>query len=82
MHKITNVKIIEKYKVKIKFEDGIEDVLDLSDLVGSGVFSSWKNLKEFNKVTIDPQTHTLCWPNGIDLCPDSLYEDVITKKQK
>ncbi|MBF8266259.1 MAG: hypothetical protein HW384_2123 [Dehalococcoidia bacterium] len=76
MHKIVSVKPLASYKVKVVFSDGIEGVIDLSDLVGKGVFSVWKDPKQFARVFIDPETHTLAWPGEIDLCPDTLYEEV------
>lgn len=80
MHKIVEIKVLEGYKVWIQFEDGIQGTLDLSDLVGKGVFASWKDPEEFAKVFIDPETHTLAWPGGVDLAPDALYEDVAAQK--
>lgn len=80
MHKIVEIKVFEGYKVWIRFEDGIQGTMDLSDLVGEGVFSSWKDPQEFAKVFIDPDTHTLAWPGGIDLAPDALYDDLKAEK--
>ena len=76
MHKVITVKVLANYKVRISFSDGIEGVIDLSDLVGKGVFAIWQDPKQFAKVFIDEETHTLAWPGGIDLCPDTLYEEV------
>lgn len=28
----------------------------------------------FQQVTIDPETHTLVWPNGADFDPETLHE--------
>ena len=80
MHEITEVKPLEGYRVWIRFADGTEGEVDLSDLVGKGVFAAWDDLQEFAKVFIDPETHTLAWPGGIDLAPDALYEDVTAEK--
>lgn len=77
MHKILEVKPLENYKVWIKFSDGIKGIVDLSDLVGKGVFSTWKDVNIFNAVFIDPESHTIAWPGGIDLCPDTLYAKVL-----
>ncbi|MBI3605639.1 MAG: DUF2442 domain-containing protein, partial [Nitrospirae bacterium] len=41
MYKITEVKPLEDYQVWIKFSDGVEGIVDLSDLVEKGVFSVW-----------------------------------------
>lgn len=80
MHRIVEVKPLEAYRVWIRFEDGTQGTVDLSDLVGKGVFACWNDPQEFAKVFIDPENHTLAWPGGIDLAPDALYEDVAGQK--
>jgi len=79
MHKIIAVKPLENYKIEVNYENGVKGRIDLSDIIGKGVFSAIKDTKEFKKVCIDPQTHTVCWPNGIDLCPDSIYMEITAK---
>lgn len=76
MHRIAEVKALADYKVWIKFADGIEGVVDLSDLVGKGVFSQWQDKKFFDSVYIDGESRTVAWPGGIDLCPDELYAEI------
>lgn len=80
MHRIIAVKSLAQYKVWVRFSDGIEGKVNLSDLVGKGVFALWNDPEQFARVLIDPQSHTLTWPGGIDICPDTLYQDVITTK--
>lgn len=80
MHKIVEVKALSGYRVWIRFDDGVEGEVDLSDLVGQGVFELWNDPEEFSKVFIDPEIHTLAWRDGIDLCPDTLYQDVLSLK--
>lgn len=82
MLQIVKVEPKGSYRLSIRFSDGLEGEVDLSDLVGKGVFAAWKNPKHFAKVSIDPETHTLCWPGGIDLAPDALYEDVRKRSGK
>jgi hypothetical protein len=38
--KVISVIALEKYKIRIKFNDDTEGVLDLSDCAGKGVFKS------------------------------------------
>ncbi len=64
------------YRVWIRFEDGVEGEVDLSELVGHGVFKCWEDANEFAKVHIDPESGTIAWPGGIDLAPDALYRDI------
>ena len=77
MKRIVDVEARTGYRVWIRFADGIDGEIDLSDLVGSGVFNVWQDPSEFRKVVVDRETGTIAWPGGIDLCPDTLYEDVI-----
>lgn len=76
MHRIVEVKPLSGFKVWVKFSDGMEGTVDLSDMAGKGVFKAWSDPKEFKSVFIDPESHTIAWPSGIDLCPDSLYAEV------
>lgn len=80
MRKVVAVKALANYKVKVRFSDGVAGVVGLSDLVRKGVFAIWQDPKQFAQVFIDPETHTLAWPGGIDLCPDMLYEEVSKMK--
>lgn len=77
MVQILEARPIEPYAVWIRFSDGVSGSVDLSDLVGKGVFAAWKDAEFFRRVAIDPDTHTLAWPGGIDLAPEALYEDVL-----
>ena len=76
MHKIIDVSPIKEFKIKVKFSDNAEGVIDLSDLKGKGVFSVWNDENVFNSVFIDKESNTVSWPGGIDLCPDVLYAEI------
>ena len=76
MHRITDVRPLEGFQIWIKFSDGAEGVIDLSGFAGRGVFSIWEDLSVFQAVFVDPVSHTVAWPGGIDLCPDSLYVEI------
>lgn len=79
MRSIIEVKPLNGYKVWLKFSDGTEGEADLSHLAGKGVFSKWDDPAFFNSVRVDPESHTICWPEDIDLCPDVLYSKVTGK---
>lgn len=81
MTRVTAVKALESYCLWVRFRDGVEGSIDLSPLIGKGVFQPLADPAEFAKVFVDPITQTVAWPNGIDLCPDTLYEDIKAKQQ-
>lgn len=72
VHKVTQVKALKDYKLELRFEDGKGGVVDLSRLVGKGVFAAWNDYEAFKRVRIG-ESGELAWGEEIDLCPDSLY---------
>ena len=79
MPMITNVKILQDYRLELTFDNGISGTVDLSDLVGKGVFAFWRECQAFEQVRIG-SCGELVWNERIDLCPDSLYLKVTGKK--
>lgn len=79
--KIVACKPKPHYHVWIQFDDGLEGEVDLSYLVGQGVFKAWKSVDFFNQVRVDSKTDTLTWGEDIDLDPYVLREK-ISKKGK
>lgn len=76
LHRIVAAKARQNYRLWVRFADGKEGEVDLSALVGKGVFARWADPEEFEKVYIDEEAGTTAWPGDIDLAPDALYRDV------
>jgi len=71
---IVEARSTEGHRLHLRFEDGIEGEVDLSELLQfKGVFAPLRDPKEVRKVTVHPELGTVCWPNGADLDPDVLY---------
>lgn len=70
------------YVLWIRFDDGLEGEVNLSDLVGDGVFKSWESKKFFESVKVSPESKTVCWGEDIDLDPYVLRNDIIKKMRK
>ncbi len=79
--KIISCKPKANYHVWIRFDDGLEGEVDLSHLVGKGVFKAWESVNFFNQVRVDPNTETLAWGDDIDLDPYVLREQVEKSKK-
>jgi hypothetical protein len=77
--KIIACKSQPNYCVWIRFDDGLEGEVDLSDLVGKGVFEAWKSIDFFNQVRVNPRTDTLAWGDDIDLDPYVLRAKISKK---
>ena len=79
MQKIVAFELLDKYRVWLRFEDGVEGTVDLSRLVGLGVFAAWGDYAFFHRAFLADQG-ALTWPGELDLCPDALYLEVTGKR--
>lgn len=64
------------YSLRVKFADDLEGEVDLSAELYGEVFDPLKDQDYFRQFRIDPDLHTLTWPNGADFAPEFLYEKV------
>ena len=72
MFKIVEIKVLQGYRLWLRYADGVEGEVDLSDLAGRGVFAAWNERRFFENVRID-DSGALAWSDQLDLCPDALY---------
>ncbi|HEY3823097.1 MAG TPA: DUF2442 domain-containing protein [Bryobacteraceae bacterium] len=71
---IVAAKVLNDYRLHLRFEDGVEGVVDLAaHLSFGGVFEPLRDPAYFAQVRVDPEPGTVVWPNGADLDPDVLY---------
>jgi len=72
MSKIVEVRPLDGYRIWLRFSDGVQGEVDLSDLVGRGVFAAWTDPNVFTAVRVE-EGGGIEWPGEIDMCPDALY---------
>jgi hypothetical protein len=71
---VTEVRPLDGYRLHVRFEDGIEGIVDLAEIVSfTGIFEPLEERDYFVQVYVDPDVGTICWPNGADVDPDVLY---------
>ncbi|HYC53451.1 MAG TPA: DUF2442 domain-containing protein [Candidatus Binatia bacterium] len=69
---------LPNYRLWLRYDDGVEGEVDLSDLVGCGVFEAWSRPGVFETVTIGDHG-AIAWGEDLDLCPDALYMQLTGK---
>jgi hypothetical protein len=77
--KIVELSARANYGLFLRYEDGVQGVVDLSSLAGRGVFESWTHPGVFEQVRLS-EFGAPEWPGEVDLCPDSLYMKLTGKK--
>ncbi len=82
--RVKKVEPLADYKLRIGFTNDEVGVYDCSDLLDFGVFQQLREVGYFQRARAEHGT--VVWPNGQDICPDTLYEEseklVAMPKQK
>ena len=74
MHYVTDVKYLNSYKLKIRFEDNEVKIIDLEPYLDGPVFKPLKDIEFFKKVELNKDIDTIFWPNDADFAPEFLYQ--------
>ncbi|MFT0533168.1 DUF2442 domain-containing protein [Castellaniella hirudinis] len=75
--RVTEVDALPGFRLHVRFVDGTEGTVDLTELIhsaGAGVFAVLTDPSLFNKVFVKHGAVT--WPGDIDLAPDAMYAEV------
>lgn len=60
--------------LRVAFADGTEQTIDFSPVLYGDMFRPLRDPAVFDAVTLDPEVHTLVWPNGADFDPATLHD--------
>ena len=70
--RVSSVKPLDGYRVRVDFEDGTQKELDLKPYLHGPIFASiLDDLAVFRSMSV--QEGTITWENGADIDPDVLY---------
>jgi hypothetical protein len=72
--RITMARHDDAYRVWLRFTDGAEGVVDLSDELHGPLFEPLRDPALFAQLRLHPELHTVVWPNGADIAPEFLRE--------
>lgn len=75
-HEIYRVVSFEKvapFTLLVHFDDGISQVIDFRPVLKGELYGPLQDASLFDRVRIDPEVHTLVWPNGADFDPAILH---------
>ena len=74
LYRVTEVQVVGLYKISVAFDDGNRQTVDLAGILRGEVFGPLRDQKLFAQVQIDPETHTVVWPNGADMDSETLHD--------
>ena len=73
---VLEAKHVRDYVIWLRFNDGAEGEVDLSQELEGEVFEPLKDMNKFKAFRVDPELETVVWENGADLAPEFLYENM------
>ena len=74
IYRIIDCKHLPPYGLQLKFDDGLERVVDLENILEGQIYGPLRDEKLFSKVVVDPEIRTVTWPNGADFDPTVLHD--------
>jgi len=75
LHDITAVEVVGDFRLLLTFDDGTVGEVDFAERGWRGVLEPLGDPAYFSHVHVEPEVGTIAWPNGVDLAPESLYEE-------
>jgi len=79
MNAVKEYKVLDDYRIWIRFDDGFETTVNLRPILNKGIAADLLNPKSFSRVTIE-SGGGLAWENGFDICPNYLREIAEAKR--
>jgi hypothetical protein len=79
MEKILKVTVLKGYQLFVEFDDGVRGEIDLSERLFGPMFEPLRDPEVFSQVGVD-EFGAICWPNGADLAPDALYQQLLNHR--
>ena len=76
MIRVTSARYVRGFVVWLQFDDGTEGEVDLVEELYGPIFEPLREPGYFASFQVDPETHTITWPNGADFAPEFLYRRV------
>lgn len=74
LYRVVAFKIVGPYTLQVRFDDETEQVIDFRPVLKGALYGPLQDENLFNQVEIDPEVHTLVWPNGADFDPATLHD--------
>jgi len=74
IHRVCAFEITGQYTLRVRFDDATEQTINFEPMLAGELYGPLRELAVFNGVRIDPEIHTLVWPNGADFDPETLHD--------
>ena len=74
IYRVTAFQIVGSHTLRIVFDDSTEQIINFEPMLAGKIYGLLRDPSVFNQVRLDPEVHTLVWPNGADFDPATLHD--------
>src|SRR6266480_3884715 len=74
IYRVRSCQVVAPYTARVSFTDDTEQVIDFRPILTGQLYGPLRDITLFNQVRVDPEVHTLVWPNGADFDPATLHD--------
>lgn len=74
IYRVESFEIVGPFRLRVTFDDSTDQTIDFRPIIAGEIYEPLGELDFFNRVKIDPEVHTLVWPNGADFDPATLHD--------
>lgn len=74
LHKVVSFEHAGRYVLRIRFDDGLVREVDFEPVLAGEMYGPLRDEAVFGDVRVDPESHTIVWPNGADFDPSILHD--------
>ena len=80
MLEVISAEYLGGYRVRLRFSNGDEGSVDLTDALWGPMFETLKDPATFERFEVSPVLHTIRWENDADFAPEFLYEKILEQR--
>jgi hypothetical protein len=74
IYRVVAFEVLGERSLRVTFDDGLARVIDFTPVLAGELFGPLRDPVLFRQVRVDPEVHTLVWPNGADFDPATLHD--------
>ncbi len=74
IYRVESFVVAGPHTLDISFNDGTSRRIDFAPTLVGELYGPLRDVRLFEQVRLDPEVHTLIWPNGADFDPATLHD--------
>jgi hypothetical protein len=74
IHSVKTVAVVAPHTLRVGFADDTTQTINFEPVLRGELYGPLREEGLFRQVRIDPEVHTVVWPNGADFDPATLHD--------